>query len=74
MARQQSWDVINLTKKIKKEFKTDYILFMEDDFVACEKSIIELIRSIAVLELRRKDVCSFSASYGSKKLISFKKF
>eukprot|EP01080_Neovahlkampfia_damariscottae_P012316 gene12316-5990_t len=64
-ARQQSFDVINLTKKIKKKYKTDYIMFMEDDFLACQKSIIETIRSIAVLELRRdKELCSFSVSYG----------
>jgi hypothetical protein len=81
-ARQQSWDVLNLIELINSKYRSDYIMFMvfslfylflkEDDFLACSNSIIESIRSIGALELRRKDVCSFSLSYGMNGIIMSK--
>eukprot|EP01080_Neovahlkampfia_damariscottae_P007389 gene7389-11711_t len=68
-ARQQTFDVIHLTKTMLKKFPSDYIYYMEDDFFSCAYSIIELVRSISTLEMRRPDACSLSTSHGMNGLL-----
>lgn len=63
-ARQQTCDVISLEEEIRKKFQFDYIVFMEDDFISCQNSVIEMVRSIAVLESRKPNFCTLMMSYG----------
>jgi hypothetical protein len=61
--------VIHLTEEILKKYPSDYVYWMEDDFFSCSYSIVELIRTIAVLEMRRPNACSLSTSHGMNGLL-----
>lgn len=63
-ARQQTCDVISLEENVRNKFDFDYFVYMEDDFISCENSVIEMIRTIAVLEMRRPKFCTLMMSYG----------
>lgn len=63
-ARQQSCDIISLHNNVMYDLNYDYFVFVEDDFLACDNAVVEMVRSIAILETKHMGFCGLRMSYG----------
>jgi hypothetical protein len=68
-ARQQSCDVISLEENAFKALNYDYFVYLEDDFLTCEKAVVELVRSLAILEKSFPNFCGVRFSYGMNAIV-----
>lgn len=68
-ARQQTCDIISMMENVIKTFQFKYFMFMEDDFLACENSINNIVRSLEEIEKKKKKLCSFVVSYGMSGIV-----
>jgi hypothetical protein len=69
LARQQVCDVISIMDYVLENFNFKYLLFMEDDFIACKGLIQTIVLNSGNLQQRDSKFCGLRISYGMSGIV-----
>jgi hypothetical protein len=69
LARQQVCDVISIIDYVLENYNFKYLLFMEDDFVACKGLIQTIVVNSGNLQQKDEKFCGLRISYGMSGIV-----